>query len=395
MAARKSNKRPPAPPADQEEDFDQEAAEDIEQILTGAGEQAIASIYRVGKPGERDGFIATVSTAALLNPGPEQFLQDNYGAGSYRLKLKAPNRAGVLKYAGMKTLTIAERPGAGVNGNGRPHTMEDYLRAEGEKTHQMLLAMIAAQKPQQLDMAGLAALITAVSGGNKQSDLGAVVAAFATLKQTAEPSNQLTAVKDVLEIAKSISGATPAGAGAEDDGGWVGLIRGGLAALAGGGAGKPGRRMIGPSGPDPNGAGAGDDGGDDNEENDEAMFQQWLRGQLGFLKSKAATNKPVDFWIKYTIDNADEVGNQAIFAALKGGATFEALLAFDPEIASNPTLRVWFQQFYDGLKRSLSPAATIPWIVGNTPNTPGDAGTGNSGQQQNGDPAGGGTPGQS
>ena len=389
MTARKPTKRAPAaPPAEHDEDFDQEAAEDIEQILSGAGDQAIASIYRVGKPGERDGFIATVSTAALLNPGPEQFLQDNYGAGSYRLKLKAPNKGGVLKYAGMKTLTIAEKPGAGTNGNGRPHTIEEFLLQQANDNKQMMLTLLAAMKPQQLDLAGLGTLISSLTGGNKQSDLGAVVAAFTALKQSAEPTNPLTGVKDVLEIAKSISGAPAAGDGGDGDG-WLGLIRGGLQALGGGG--KP-RRMIGPGGPDPNGAGG--DGGDDEEENEEAMFQQWLRGQLGFLKSKAATNKPVDFWIKYTIDNADEVGNQAIFAALKGGATFDALLAFDPEIATNPNLRLWFQQFYDGLKRSLSPAATIPWIVGNTPNSPGNAAAGDDRQQQTGNPAGGGNPGQ-
>lgn len=391
MATKKQTTTQRRQPADERpepaDDFDEETGADIEQFLSGQSEQAVVYVYKVGKPGERDAFIDTMSMAALQNPGPEQAIRDAFGAGNYRIKLKAPNKRGVLVYAGQKSLTIAERPGGTGNGNGRPHTIEEYYRQESDKTHQMLLAMIAATKPQTLDLGGLAALITAVTGGNKQSDLGAVVAAFATLKQTADPQTGLSQVKDVLEIAKSIS--APAGAGGDPDAdpGWPGLIRGALSALTGGA--KPGQRRL------PAPAGAGGPGDDDDEQpSEDEMFQRWLAGQLQFIKGKAAANKPVEFWIQYTIDNAEEPGNQAIFAALKGGATFENLLQFDPEIAASPALRVWFQKFYDGLKRSLSPAAPIPWIVGNPPDTTGNAIPGADRQPTADGTPGGGNPGK-
>jgi hypothetical protein len=289
----------------------------------------------------------------------------------------------MMVYAGMKSLTIAERP-AGAGGNGRTHGPDDYYRDEAQKTHALLLAMIAANKPQSLDLGGLAQLLLAINGGgNKQSDLGAVVAAFATLKQSAEPTNPLAGVKDVLEIAKSIAGNNGGAGDGDSDPGWPGLIKGALSALTGGSP-KPGQRTL--TAAPAAAAAAGDD--DDEQLSEEEMFQRWLGGQLQFLKSKAATNKPVEFWIQYTLDNSDETGNQAIFTALRGGATFENLLQFDPEIANTPALRVWFQKFYDGLKRSLSPAAPIPWIVGNPPNTPSNENPGAAGQ-----PAADGTPG--
>jgi hypothetical protein len=111
-------------------------------------------------------------------------------------------------------------------------------------------------------------------------------------------------------------------------------------------------------------------------------MQQWLAGQLRFLKQKALTGKPVNDWILYTKQNQDEPGNQAIAAALKAGATFDHLLMFDPEIAQNPTLRLWFQQFYDGLKRpdSVSQTTAVPWIGRDITNAAGNGGAGEAGQ---------------
>lgn len=386
-----------SPADDQDSEFDQETVTDIEQFLSGQSEQSTVTIYRVGKAGERDGFLDIMSATGMQTPGPEQVLRDNYGAGHYRLKLKAPNKAGVLKYAGMKTITIAERPGGSSsngNSNSRPHNMEDYLREENAKTQQLLLAMIASNKPQQLDMAGLAALITAVTGGgNKQSDLGAVVQAFTILKQSAEPGNGLAQVKDVLEIARSISGGPAAPAGAEEtDTSWTGIIKGVLGAFGGAAAAGQPQRMIPARAPAV--APAAEAGDEDEQPGDEEMFQRILAGQLAFLKTKVTSPKPVEWWIQYAIDNADETGMQVLFTALRGGATFDHLLQFDPTIASDPAVRVWFQKFYDGLKGSLQPATVIPWIVGNNANAPGHAVPGADRQQQPGDTSGGSNPGQ-
>jgi hypothetical protein len=399
MTARKGTKsgkllaRSNQPAAEDPDDFGGEAGADIEQFFADQEESAIVMVYKIGKPGERDGFLDTHSISSLRNPSAQQVIRDTYGAGNYNLKLKAPDSRGIMRFSGSKTITIAERPGgAGPAVNGRPHSVEDFFREEAAKTQQLLLAMIASNKPQQLDLNGLAALLTAIGGGNnkQQSDLGAVVSAFTMLKQSADP-NQLGQVKDVLEIAKSLSGAgaAPAGGDGELDTSWAGIIKGVLSAFGGAAAG--GRRALNPA---PATLPAGGDDDDDGQPGEEEMFQRWLQGQLQFLKTKAANNKPVEFWIQYTIDNADEAGNQAIFAALKGGATFENLLQFDPEIATNAALRVWFQKFYDGLKRSLQPAAAIPWIVRNATDTPNNEVGGADRQPKTGDPANGGNPGQ-
>jgi hypothetical protein len=379
--------------ADLDDDFPEEVGADIEQFFADQDESAIVMVYKIGKPGERDGFLDTHSISSLRNPSAQQVIRDTYGAGNYNLKLKAPDSRGIMRFSGSKTITIAERPGgASPAVNGRPHSVEDFFREEAAKTQQLLLAMIASNKPQQLDFAGIAALISAMNGGaNKQTDLGAVVQAFTLLKQSADP-NQLGQVKDVLEIAKSLSGAgaAPAAGDGELDTSWAGIIKGVLSAFGGAAAG--GRRALNPA-PATLPAGGGDDD-DDGQPGEEEMFQAWLKGQLQFLKTKAANNKPVEFWIQYTIDNADEAGNQAMFAALKGGATFENLLQFDPEIATNAALRVWFQKFYDGLKRSLQPPATIPWIVRNPTDVADHEVGGADRQPKAGDPPNGGNPGQ-
>lgn len=389
---KRSSPAAPAAAADTDDDFSEEVGADIEEFFADQDDGAIVMVYKIGKPGERDGFLDTMSISTLRNPSCQQVIRDTYGAGNFKLKMKAPDMRGIMRYSGSKTITIAEIPGrAGAGtGNGRPQGVEDYFREEAAKTQQLLLAMIASNKPQQLDFAGIAALLAAMNGGGKQTDLAAVVQAFTMLKSSAEP-NQLGAVKDVLEIAKSISGNHNAPAGGDDlDTSWGGIIKGVLSAFGGAAAAGNQRRALPPA----PGQTQPPDEDNDEQPGEEEMFQQFLGGQLQFLKTKAMSNKPVEFWIKYTIDNADEAGNQAIWAALKGGATFENLLQFDPDIASKPALRVWFQQFYDGLKRSLSPAAPIPWIVRNPADTPSHEVPGTDRLPGPGDPPNGGNAGQ-
>jgi len=392
MSTKKKPERNGGAPA-REDDFDPETEQDIEAFLGGASADAVVSVYRVGKPGEKDGFLDIMSMGAL-GTTPEPVLRDTYGPGTYKLRLRAPDRAGSLKFAGSRTIVIADRsPGAS---NGKPGApVITNSSDEVARTHQLLLTMIANNRPPQLDLGGLAALITAVTGGNKQSDLAGVVQAFATLKQTAEPKDNLEQVTKVLDLARAIN--TPAAAvaagDAEADTSWPGLIKGAISALTG--AGRPqGQLQLQPAPVNAGDPAAGEFEDDESQEQGEATMQQWLQGQLAFLKTKAKTGKPVEFWIKYTVDNADEVGNTALFDALKQGATFDHLLMFDPEIANNPTLRVWFQQFYDGLKRSLSPAAPLPWIGRDITNPAGNANPGQDGQPTPGGAAGSAPPGQ-
>jgi hypothetical protein len=82
-------------------------------------------------------------------------------------------------------------------------------------------------------------------------------------------------------------------------------------------------------------------------------FQDWIRAQLSYLKQKAIAGKGVDFWIDYTFENQEEPGCAAILAAMENGVTFDQLLQFDPEIAQNPALQVWFKTFYDEMRAEI------------------------------------------
>ena len=342
-------------------EFDSETESEIDEFFSEHPDTSIVSIYRIGKPGEKDGFLDTVTLPQFKDPSPEQTLRDSYGAGRYRVRLKSPNVQGVMKFAGTRNYNIAEKPGMPVNGatNGvhGPQTMEHFLREESARNHQMLITLIASMKPQQLDLAGLAALLSAVNGGNKGGDLASVVAAFTQLKQSSEPRDPIEQIKVALELARSVNGNGPAPAAADEpEMSWPSLIKGALTAVAGGGrALLPAAR---------NGAGQ-PEAEEEQPENEEQMFQQFLAGEIGFLKSKAAAGKPVEFWINYVLENPEEPGSKALFMALNAGATFENLLTFDNEIARSPQLRLWFQRFYDGIKspvpgRASSQNAPLP-----------------------------------
>lgn len=91
-----------------------------------------------------------------------------------------------------------------------------------------------------------------------------------------------------------------------------------------------------------------------NETDPETMFQQWLKAQLQFLKSKARASKDPAFFADYILDNDEEPGNNAILTALERGATFENLCQFDNEISIDPILNRWFQQLYENLSTKMS-----------------------------------------
>jgi hypothetical protein len=376
-----------------EEEFEDETADDIESFFAGASGESTVSVYRIGKPGEKDQYLDLMSISAFTTPGPEQVLSTTYGAGNYKCKLKRPNDRGQLVYGGQKVFAIGERPGVPhVNGNGH-NAGQSYESRSEQRSHEMMLAVIASIKPQPapaFDIAGLAALITAVNGGgNKQSDMGQLVSAFTSLKQSAEPPNTIAQIREAVELAKALTPGAPGapGAGEETDTSWPGLIKGALSAFAGGagaGAGPAGARRL----------PAGQPGGEEYEETgEEEMLQQFLTAQLGYLKVKAKAGKPVADWVRYTLENQEDAGNAAIMTALKMGATLETLYQFDAEIAQEPRLRVWFQQFYDGLKRPVSSAPVIPWFGRDITNTAGNEGLGADGQPAAGSPANGSTAG--
>ena len=87
--------------------------------------------------------------------------------------------------------------------------------------------------------------------------------------------------------------------------------------------------------------------------NPQDNLRAWLQSQVAFLKQKALAGKDPGFWVDYTFENAEEPGCQAMMYAIRQGATFDHLLAFDPEIGQNPTLNFWFREVYDGIRAGL------------------------------------------
>jgi hypothetical protein len=85
----------------------------------------------------------------------------------------------------------------------------------------------------------------------------------------------------------------------------------------------------------------------------EENLHRWLISQLAFLKVKALAGKDPGFWIDYVFENAEEPGCQALLYTLRRGATFENLLEFDPQIAENPQLTIWFREVFLGVEAGL------------------------------------------
>ncbi len=108
--------------------------------------------------------------------------------------------------------------------------------------------------------------------------------------------------------------------------------------------------MDGTARPDPSQASVGEMIRDSAEDN----LRRWLTAQVAYFKEKAKVGKDPGFWIDYVFENSEEPGCQAILYAIRQGATFENLLAFDPEIGQNPQLTLWFTELYNGVKSGLS-----------------------------------------
>lgn len=85
----------------------------------------------------------------------------------------------------------------------------------------------------------------------------------------------------------------------------------------------------------------------------EENLQKWIETQLAFLKEKARRNKDPEFFVDYILDNDEEPGCNAVLIAMERGVTFEMLLSFDSEIQSNSQLAEWFRKLYDGLHVAL------------------------------------------
>lgn len=320
-----------------------------------------------------------ISDATLQN------IRDHYGPGKYRLIF----REGRL-FRGQKTIKISDVY--------RPAVVTPSANGDGDKFYrEMILAMIAAQRPPDMGalLTGLGAIMAGMkptsNGDSPSALLTAVTGVFQTLKGKDEsPTEKL---RETMALINEFKDDKPAGG---DNLYSVAKELGEKVIDAFSGPRSPAMRSPQPQAARPaippgavpvSALPAAADAGpaaaasaDEREQQMQKTFIEWIRVQLAFLKDKAKAGKDVEFWIAYIFENEEEPGCQAIIQAVERGATFEQLLTFDSEIASDPVLRAWFARFYEEVKSGLQEDMDSSRPGGNVPDTPVDEGDGAKGQ---------------
>jgi len=376
---------------------------DIEDFLEEwAPDTVVVEIYQYMKDGsrphqERLGI-------EILKSDLYGYLRENYGGGKFELQFKDRQR----RIRKSLTVTVGAGPKAGqpVAPNGKPAS-NDYMS-------ELMLALIASLKPapaQDLGsmMTGLAAMLSAMQPKTQPDSAAAMLQAMATTFTSLKPkeTDSLAQFKEMVTLTKDLmpdskqpieenmyTVAKELGQKALDA--FSGRAGGEAPrALPPGAQVAPPVRMI----QAPAGNGVTGQPGAPTEapkaRTQQENIQDWIRVQLGFLKQKAAANKDAGFWIDYIFENEEEPGCAAILAALEGGASFEDLLQFDPDIAQNPALNTWFRTLYDGLRAEVDKVLDSAGRSGDAGHAGSDAKASTSGQPDDGSPKPSGTTGES
>jgi hypothetical protein len=304
---------------------------------------AYIEVFRVRDDGRRPQLGRF--TLDLLREDCHGFLREKFGNGRYMLVSKTREN----RFYRSKTLDVDSE---------RPPAIPPQAPAKDNFEREMLLALIAAQKPVDIGalLQGLAAM-RPPSPPDPSTLLTAMVTAIATLKgpSNGEDSN--------LERALKLIGAAKELAPAAHEENLYTVVKevGNKVVDAFSPRNKPAAVMI------PEQTGQIEQSAAPQMD-EETMLQKWLQAQLGYLKAKARNAKDPVYFANYILDNDDEPGNNAILTALERGASFENLCQFDSEIASNPVLNTWFRSLYDALQQAMSapPESETPVDTGGT-----------------------------
>lgn len=291
-------------------------------------------------------------------------IRENHGPGKYKLSFRGPTG-----FMGSKNICIApeydkngtngSKPQAGANG--------DFMREQMAMQQNMMLALVTSMKGPDMGalMAGLAAMMTALRPADTTKPVdplamfNSILSTYQGLKPKEEKS-ELDRLRETAAVIKEFSGDGKAG-GIET--GWDALATVGKEAIekfspiVGGMMGvKPPAvaTVMTPRAPAPLPVpqlrSADVPVTPVNPDDD---LQKWLAAQIGFFKTKAQAGKDPGFWVDYIFENAEEPGCQAILYAVRQGATLENLLSFDPEIAQNPQLTLWFREVYTSVRSEV------------------------------------------
>lgn len=333
---------------------------DYQNYLLEIGDSGVTvTIHRYPKVGKDMEWVDD----STIDQVPLPVLRDKYGPGKYRLTFKDQNGA----YVGRKTVSVASPYVAVATGNG------SGLQDDFQKT--LMLTLIANLKPAPaLDMgallAGMGSMLVALRPAEapKTVDPLAMFQSILTMYQTLKPKeekSELDRLRDTAAVIKEFSSDSKGIDGPWDVVASVGKdVVDKLAPVLTGMAGQKMAPAVGGS-PVARPAGAAQNGGAlppstadgvpaGATPNPDENLRQWIATQIAFLKQKALAGKDPGFWIDYIFENTEEPGCQAMLYAIRQGATFEHLLAFDPEIGQNPTLTYFFREVYNGVKSGLS-----------------------------------------
>jgi hypothetical protein len=357
MAHKAPKQQPPDDPFADERLINSEI--DIEEFLDEWGPgTAVVEIFRMKQDGSRPHI--TRCSIDVLKADLYGFLREHCGPGKFLLQFKDAQR----RIRKNLVVDVEAEKGAPVGAT-----------VNNDFQQQMILALIAAQKPAPpVDigaiLAGMGAMMTALKPTAPAADpsqmLQSITTTFATLKSAAGEEGGIQKALNLINAAKDL---VPGGAEKSDDS-WLGVAKDVTRTVVEVLRPKPNENGFVehtpaalpavPPGAMPTARVYNDvapgvaDAAPGQPKNPEEILKEWIGAQLAFLKTKARAGKDPEFWVEYTLENAEEPGNAAILEAMRRGATFQHLLTFDPEIGKDPVLSGWFQRFYEELHAALN-----------------------------------------
>ena len=340
---------------------------ELDEFLDEIGPSvAVIHVLRLKSDGSRPQCGKT--TMEQIREDPWEYLRTTFGPGRYMLMFRGSDR----RIAGSKTLEVE-----GVTNTVTPaasnHNNNSLFPPDMSFQDKMLMMRFMIPEKPAVDfgaiMAGMGSMMVAMRPGEgpKPAD---PVEMFRTCMQMFQGMNKpdktpLEQLREVAGVIKEFSGDK---GGSDVDSPWgmiadvgkevVNKIGPALTGMMPGGQSRPAPVVPGTGQPARVALPAGAVVPQSQPQNPQENLQRWLQVQISLFKEKAKAGKDPGFWIDYVFENAEEPGIQAITYAIreyhiKQNIPFDNLLAFDPEIAENPQLLVWFREVFEGVKAGL------------------------------------------
>lgn len=347
---------------------------ELDEFLEEIGPStAVIHILRMKPDGSRPQLGKT--TMEQLREDPWEFLRASYGAGKYMLLFKGSDR----RIAGSKMFEVegvSATPAATPATNGNGSQFNGLFPPEMSFQDKMLMMRFFMPEKPAIDfgaiMAGMGAMMTAlrpVEGAKPADPMEMFKTAMSLFQGINKPEkSSIEQLREVAGVIKEFSGDSKESSAVDSPWGMVTEIgkqvvdKIGPAFTGMMAPGGPAARSVQAIPPQP---GRGPAvaalpavGGPATAPNPPAAsveenIQRWLSTQIAYLKEKAKAGKDPGFWIDFVFENAEEPGCQALLYTMRRGATFENLLEFDPEIAQNPQISLWFKEVFEGVRAGL------------------------------------------